>query len=432
MICNGAIKSVSDFTINILEDNIFKGPLPFNCSAFLNIVPDKFLCSVNKNNKIENCNTLPSTLNILLNFGGKVNMAEINTEISNKVWTPVFFSLSGDDATIVSQNIQSFSVLDSKESSIGNLFSIKKVLIFQMHIVPIDSISSYIKLANFLAWEENKYLKIKIGVTEYFTHIRTKMIFSSVFHSIIKEISQYYPIGLVFGSKMYELGKKDFGFNEQGDSLNAYSVTLPSYSTKLAIYYPRGYGQIFIIKIGSTLTDTLPMFAQTNFKLETTAGNNYFIFTYLIFNYIGNIQFIITASPEIIMKFEMTKNLNEIVFAFEGNILNDLRFSTNFQGDKEDFLTVMMRLNGTGLFNLQYKNTQMENFEDLQPNNIVSSSFVETETFTTVCTTGYTFFDSWSCLPSCSSVYFSPLNVCRDNCNDLVSKENTCECPINR
>lgn len=419
--------SVTDFTINILENNVYRDYLPFNCSAFLKGIPEYFACAFKQNEHLEECSNLPENLQVLLNFGGKQSIFNQYTNLSSKLWTSLFFSLMGDKTVIRSQNISSFFIFDNNRNLIQNLFSIKKVITSELFLVPLNSVATLFKESSFIIWRESKYLRIKIGVTDYFRLLRNKMIFSSVFQNH-KEVSKYYPIGLV-NSKLYEVGKRDFVFNKLGESLNQYFVFLPSYSTKLAVYYPQGYGQIFIIKIESIIIDAIPSFVQNNYLLESKPNIYYFIFTYLIFNMNGKIDFRIPLSSNITITFEMTKNFNETIFQYQGNIDQELRFSTYFQGDKEDFLSVLITINGTGFFNLQYKNFEMENFENIEPNNIIFTNPIETSAFTSICTDGYTSFETLSCLSSCSSFYFSPLHVCKNECAGLTIKGSKCECP---
>lgn len=430
MICNGIMRSTTNFTIDILENNAFKGPLPFNCSAFIKVIPEYFACSFKKNEGLEECINLPDNLHVFLNFGGKRSIFEQYTDISKKLWTPLFFSLMGEETMINNLNIKGFLILDKSRNPINNLFSINRVIAYEFYAVPLNPVATLFKESEFITWREDNYLRIRIGVTDYFRFVRNKMIFSSVFQNN-KEISKYYPVGLVTGFKFYEMGIRNFEFSQLGESLNKYYVYLPSYSTKLAIYYPQGYGQIFIIKIEKFLIDAIPSFVQNNYLIESKPDIDYFFFNYLIFNMNGKIDFMIPLNPNIILTFEMTKNFNETIFKYQGNIVEDLRFYTYFQGDREDFLTVMIRINGTGFFNLQYKNFEMENFENIEPNNIIYTNSIETSAFTSVCSSGYTSFEEWSCLQSCSSFYFSPLNICQDKCTDLSINGNKCECPPN-
>lgn len=412
-------------------ENVIPSLLPLNCSAFIYSNSSMFSCKANRSGLIDNCKNIPSSIQVILNFGGEKNLLEEDLQIDFPMWYSIFFSLKASKEEIISSKINKISILDSQSNVLNQLYSIKKVLAtenYQMNSVAIAQFvaENVYKIQEWMG--DEKFLRVKIFVSDKFQLLRVKMVYTSVFHDRLK-ILTHYPMG--FGSSLpfFERGNIEFKFDEHGDSQDKFSVVNPSLFTQISTYFPIGYGIVRLMEIKNNvdiLTD------YKSFQIEAKFDTTLYIFSYLIFNMAGRISFKIPKNENLNIIFEMKKDLNETVFFFQGMVANDQIFSLFYRGDTKEFLSLDIRFTGIGLFNLQYKDEEMMDYEDIPLENIFYTYNYESVNFTSYCTNYYTDFKTKSCLPSCPSFTFQPLKICQDECSGLETLGTTCICPDNK
>lgn len=409
-------------------DNVLVS-FPLNCSSFIYGTPSMFLCNANTNGRSENCKNLPS-IEISVNFGGEKNLLAENLTISTPMWYSIFFSMQASNEEIISSKITSISILDSQFNHLENLYSIKKVLATENYQMNTVSIAKFVAehVHSIQEWMgTDGFLRVKMFVSDMFQLLRVKMIYTSVFHDRLK-ILTHYP--MAFGSTLpfFERGNIDFIYDEYGNSEYKFSVANPSLYTQISTYFPIGYGIVRLMEIQNNL-DILTDYKT--FRIQAKE-NILYIFNYLIFNMVGQISFKIPKNETLYIVFEMSKDLNEKVFSFQGQVSNDQIFSIFYRGDTKEFLSVDVKFNGTGLFNLQYKNIEMIDYEDIPLENIFYAYNYESANFTSYCTNNYSDFKARKCLSSCPSFTFQPLKICLEGCSDLIIEGTNCVCPTNK